>query len=221
MLKQSRLATVWALIALMVPLSRAQNEADHAPGTSAGNPDAKPAKISEMVLASHGFSFADQPRPMCKVNGPEGPCDIEAFVGGETTKNDTARYTCRKFDRATYVGHCLKGKLDGVSLVIADGTEKFAKQAFVSYFDKGRIAYPALSSFLVGNNNLGMQQQGMGFGCVYFGKWDMSKQRCGLFAEVYGEDIFTETNAQKLRDGTFDLDHYRAKFLAFMERRNR
>src|SRR4029077_11963386 len=79
-------------------------------------------KISNDVLASNGFSFADQSRPMCEITGPEGPCRVEAFVAGETTQNDEARFTCKKLDRATYVGHCSKGKLDGLSLVIADGS---------------------------------------------------------------------------------------------------
>jgi hypothetical protein len=54
---------------------------------------------------------------------------------------------------------------------------------------------------------------------VYFGKWDKSSERCALFTEIYGKDIFTESNAQKLRDGTFDLNYYRAKFLEFMQQK--
>jgi len=156
---------------------------------------------------------------MCKISGPEGPCRVEAFVWGETTKNDEARFTCKKLDRATYVGHCVKGKLDGLSLVIADGSKKLVKEAHISYFDEGRIAYPTLTSFLAGDNNFGVMEKGRGYGCVYFGKWDKSSERCGLFTEIYGKDIFTESNAQKLRDGTFDLEHYRAKFLDFIQRK--
>lgn len=220
MLKQTYVAILAVLIALLVPLCpQAQDGAERSPMTSAGNPDATPVKISKDVLASRGFSFADQPRPMCKISGPEGLCRVEAFVWGETAKNDEARFTCSKLDRATYVGHCVKGKVDGVSLVIADGSKKLAKEAFISYFDEGRIAYPALTSWFTGDNNFGVDEKGQGYGCVYFGKWDKSSERCGLFMEVYGKDIFTESNAQKLRDGTFDLDYYRAKFLDFVQRK--
>jgi hypothetical protein len=176
-------------------------------------------QISRNDLATRGFSFAGEPRAMCKIGGSEGPCDVEAFVWGETAKNDVARYTCGKLDRATYVGHCVKGKLNGVSLVIADGSKKLAKEAFISYFDQGRIAYPVLTSWLTGDSNFGMEEERKGVGCIYFGKWDKSSERCGLFTEVYGKDIFTESNAQNLREGTFDLDHYRAKFLDFVQRK--
>ncbi len=219
-LKQTYVAILGVLIVLLVPLCpHAQDGAERSLKTSTSNPDATPVKISKDVLASRGFSFADQSRPMCKISGPEGPCRVEAFVWGETTKNDEARFTCKKLDRATYVGHCVKGKLDGLSLVIADGSKKLVKEAHISYFDEGRIAYPTLTSFLAGDNNFGVMEKGRGYGCVYFGKWDKSSERCGLFTEIYGKDIFTESNAQKLRDGTFDLEHYRAKFLDFIQRK--
>jgi hypothetical protein len=175
--------------------------------------------ISNDVLASNGFSFADQSRPMCKITGPEGPCRVEAFVAGET-KNDEARFTCKKLDRATYIGHCSKGKLDGLSLVIADGSKKLAKQAYISYMREGRIAYPALISWLAGDGNFGVEEKGKSYGCVYFGKWDKSSERCALFIQIYGKDLFTNSNAQNLRDGTFDLNNYRAKFLEFMQRKH-
>jgi hypothetical protein len=176
--------------------------------------------VSADVLAGSGFSFADQSRPMCKIGGPEGPCRIEAFVAGETRQNDEARFTCKKLDRATYVGHCSKGKLEGLSLVIADGSKKLAREAFISYMHEGRIAYPALTSVLVGDNNFGVEEKGKSYGCVYFGKWDESSERCKLFIQIYGNDLFTNSNAQALRDGTFDLKKYQAKFLEFMQQQH-
>ena len=176
--------------------------------------------ISNDVLASNGFSFADQSRPMCKITGTEGTCRVEAFVAGETTHNDEARFTCKKLDRATYVGHCSKGKLDGLSLVIADGSKKLAKEAYISYMREGRIAYPALTSWLAGDGNFGVEENGRSYGCVYFGKWDKSSERCALFIQIYAKDLFTNSNAQNLRDGTFDLNNYRAKFLEFMHRKH-
>jgi len=181
-------------------------------------PDEPSEKVSTDVLASNGFTFAAQKRPMCEISGPEGPCGVEAFVG-EELQVDEARYSCSKLDRATYTGHCVKGKLDGFSLVTADGSKKNTRQAFLSYFDEGRLAYPALTSFLVGTVNLGVEEKGKSYGCVYFGKWDRSSERCPLFIQIYGKDLFTEPNAQKLRDGTFDLSYYRVKFLEFMQQK--
>jgi hypothetical protein len=177
-----------------------------------------PMKISDDVLASHGFSFGDRERPTCKISGSEGACRVEAFVSGEKTTDD-AGYMCKKLDRSTYLGHCVHGKLDGLSLVIADGRAKEAREAFISYFNEGRMAYPALSSYLTGDTNFGVQEKIKNYGCVYFGKWDDSAKRCGGFIAIYGADIFTESNAQKLRDGTFDLNYYRAKFLDFMQQK--
>ena len=182
-------------------------------------PDATTVKVSQDALTSNGFTFADEERPMCKISGPEGPCRVEAFAHGETTK-DEARFTCSKLDKATYVGHCVKGKLDGLSLVIADGSKKLHKEAYISYFNKGRLAYPALTSFLISDRNFGVTEKGKSYGCVYFGKWDKSSELCALFIKIYGKDLFTESNAQKLTDGTFELDHYRTKFVEFMQQKH-
>jgi hypothetical protein len=210
---------ILVLFLLMISgCSQAQDAADPSLKRSGGNPNAAP-RVSNDVLASNGFSFADQRRSMCEISGPEGRCRVEAFVFGET-KVDEASFTCGKLDRATYVGRCIHGKLDGLSLVFADGSKKRVKEAFISYFEQGRIAYPALTSFLAGDANFGVQEQGKSYGCVYFGKWDKSSERCALFIKIYGTDFFTESNAQALRDGTFDLDNYRAKFLEFVQRKH-
>ena len=187
-----------------------------------------PSSVSKKELTSHGFRFDEEKWPLCKVEGPEGPCEVEAFVYGEAHDDKTA-HTCSKLDKATYVGHCVRGKLEGLSLVTADGTTKQAKEAFVSYFLGGRITYPALTSLLTKDLNLGAQDlkykvgnleaPRCGYGCVYFGKWDRSVERCGRFSEIFGADLFTESNARKLRDGTFDLSHYNAKFLEFLDRK--
>jgi hypothetical protein len=189
-------------------LSQAQDKAS-------GTPDATTVRFSEKLLASNGFTFAEWKLPMCPISGPEGTCGVEAFQPGEANIDET-RFTCRKLDQATYLGHCVNGKLEGLSLVIADGSAKVTKEAYISYFDKGRIAYPALTSFLVGDANFGVTEQRKSYGCVYFGKWDRSDERCAQFVKIYGKDLFTESNAQALRDGTFRFDEYRARFLEFM-----
>jgi hypothetical protein len=205
------LLTLSSLILLLPSHSQAQ---DKQSSSTTAHVD-----VSKDVLASNGLSFADQGRPMCKISGPDGPCRVEAFVHGET-REDAAKFTCSKLDRATYVGQCVKGKLNGLSLVIADGSKKLAKEAYISYFDQGRIAYPALNSFLVGDSNFGAMEKGVSYGCVYFGKWDKSSERCALFIKIYGQELFTESNAQKLRNGTFDLENYRAKFIEFMQQKH-
>ena len=215
----------FAILFLLAATALAQ---DHPADPSVATQESAPLSISKEILLSHGFKFDDKKWPLCKVQGPEGPCEVEAFAFSEMD-GDKSGNTCAKLDRSTYVGHCEHGKLEGLSLVIADGSTKHSKEAFVSYFLKGRIAYPALTSFLAGEANFGAQDlkckvgtrdaPRCGYGCVYFGKWDKSAERCGRFSEMYGADIFTDSNAQKLRDGTFDLKRYRAKFFEFIERK--
>lgn len=214
-------------LAILVLLAMAAIAQDLPVDTTNNSRDTASSKISKDILASHGFRFDDKKQPMCRINGPEGPCDVEAFVAGETDK-DKNGHTCAKLDRSTYLGHCSGGKLDGFSIVIADGSAKGTKEAFVSYFLEGHIAYPTLTSFLAADMNFGvddlnckigkLEAPRCGYGCVYFGKWDHSAERCGRFSQIYGADIFTDSNAQKLRDGTFDLSHYRAKFFDFLQR---
>jgi hypothetical protein len=212
-LRHPRLLLNSALILLLASLlSQAQDKA-------ISTPDATAVRLSQKILTSNGFTFADWKLPMCQISGPEGPCGVEAFQAGEANIDET-RYTCMKLDQATYLGHCVNGKLDGLSLVIADGSAKRTKEAYISYFDKGRIAYPALTSFLVGNTNFGIEEKQRSSGCVFFGKWDRSDERCALFIKIYGKDLFTESNAQGLRDGTFRFDEYRSKFYEFMQQKH-
>jgi hypothetical protein len=218
MLRQANGVIAVLLLLLVSPCSHAQDAGRGFVGTSGAAPDTAP-KVSNDVLATNGFSFANARRPLCEINGPEGRCRVEAFASGELRVDESA-LTCGKLDKATYVGRCVKGKLDGLSLVIADGSKKQFKEALISYFNEGRMAYPALTSFLNGDPNFGAAEIGKSYGCVYFGKWDKSSERCALFIGIYGTDLFTEANAQKLRDGTFDLDTYRAKFLEFMQRKH-
>lgn len=208
-----RVTLLTILVLLIVSFrSQAQDKTSKAP-------DASTVEFSEKVLGSKGFTFSGWKLPMCQISGPEGPCQVEAFSGGEANIDET-RYTCGKLDQSTYLGHCVNGKLEGLSLVIADGSAKSSKEAIIAYFDKGRIAYPVLSSFLAGNANFGVEEMHQSYGCVYFGKWDRTDERCALFVKIYGKDLFTEANAQGLRDGTFRFDVYRAKFVEFMQQKH-
>jgi hypothetical protein len=170
------------------------------------------------TLVARGFDVDDRPFPMCPIKGSGGPCQVQAFVGGEA-REDTAAHTCSKLDRATYVGQCVGGNLEGVILLIADGTTKESREAYLSYFSSGRIAYPALTSYLDGNElNFGIQEKGMSYGCVYFGRWNQSDTResCPKWKTFFGNDIFTESNARALRQGTFNLSKYSANFKRFI-----
>lgn len=129
---------------------------------------------------------------MCSINGSGGSCQVQAFVFAELSQDPYA-YTCNKLDRATYVGQCVGGALEGVSVVIADGTTKETREAFVSYFSRGKIAYPSLTAYLDGDDlNFGVREKSSSYGCVYFGRWNRSDtdDRCLKLKTVYGNDIF-------------------------------
>ena len=217
-LKRAIRAILVSSALLLVPVALRAQESNKPPNDVSAGSVSTPIKISKNDLTAHGFSFDERERPMCKINGPEGTCRVEAFIFAEK-RVDEASFSCSKLDRASYVGHCVKGKLDGFAIVIADGSTKLTREAFISYFHEGRMAYPTLTSDLVGDLDFGVREKMSSYGCVYFGKWDKSAQRCARFSEIYGSDIFTESNAQKLRDGTFDLSNYGRKFAEFIHRK--
>lgn len=179
--------------------------------------------VDERALRSRGFELDPTPHTMCFISGPGGPCRVEAFVWSERTKDPLA-HTCAKLNKATYTGSCVEGALDGVALLIADGTGKLSKEAFVAYFSKGKIAYPALTSYVAsssGRLNFGARERARSYGCVYFGDWDRSGERegCRQLRRAFGDDIFSEANARALREGSFDLSKYRARYMAFVSKR--
>jgi hypothetical protein len=152
---------------------------------------------------------------MCPVSGPDGPCQVEAFIGPENAE-DSERFTCRKLDRATYIGHCVGGKLEGLSVVVAEGTAK-QTELFLAYVDKGRVAFPALMAYREGNL-IGIREDRNIYGCINFGKWDYSATRegCLKFIEIWGRDIFSEATLQRLKNGTFDLNRYGPSFVKYI-----
>src|ERR1039457_5888717 len=105
-----------------------------------------PYTVSTSALLARGFSFDKTPRAMCPISGPDGPCQVEAFIAAEKA-DDPDRYTCHKLDRATYVGRCINGKLEGLSVVLAEGSAKDGAEWVLTYFDKGRVAFPALMAY--------------------------------------------------------------------------
>ena len=153
---------------------------------------------------------------MCPISGPDGPCQIEAFIGGEKAQ-DAEGYTCRKLDRATYLGRCVNGKLDGLSVIAAEGSSKAEGERVLAYFDKGRIAFPALMTYH-GRKLIGVREERNMYGCVVFGQWDRSATRdnCSKFVKIWGREILSEPTLQSLQDGTFDLNRYGRSFVKYI-----
>lgn len=199
--------------------SGAQSTQTSTPAEPSDPPTSAPEAVivPTSTLLARGFEFRDQSAPMCSIRGSGGWCQIKAFVGPESGQ-DAAAYTCSKLDRASYVGQCIGGVLQGVSLVIADGSTKQARKAFVSYFDEGKIVYPALTSYLEDELNFGVEDASGSQGCVYFGRWNKSDtdDTCRKLGTFYGNDIFAESNARALRNGTFNLSKYSANFKRYI-----
>jgi hypothetical protein len=171
-------------------------------------------------LAQAGFEFGGLDGSMCSIGGTDVPCLVEPFVSGETT-TDRAAFTCAKLDRALYEGNCIKGALNGLAVVVADGSAKSIREGYLAYFSHGRMLFPALTASVYESRpNLGVQEQRMSYWCVSYGDWDQSstKPGCARFREVFGNDIFSESNARALADGKFDLAKYRGAFVDFLAR---
>lgn len=186
-------------------------------------PSSMPYTVSTSALLARGFSFDKTPRKMCPISGPDGPCQIEAFIGGEKT-GDPERYTCRKLDRATYVGRCINGKLEGLSVVLAEGSAKDGAEWVLTYFDKGRVAFPALMAYR-DQKFIGIREERSIYGCVVFGvfgQWDRSATRdgCLKFIEIWGREIFGESTLRSLKDGTFNLNRYGPGFVKYISGQN-
>jgi hypothetical protein len=157
---------------------------------------------------------------MCSIQEPDGPCQVEAFVGAQSY-HDPNTYTCSKLDRATYIGHCKDGTLDGLSIVKATGSTNSMPHSALAYFSQGRIAYPWLIAFLSeGKLTLGISEKDNIYGCVVFGRggWDQSDTResCPTFKKIFGNNLFSEANGRALLDGSLDLTSYNTKFTTFV-----
>jgi len=196
-------------------ITPAQNANQGSSGTESNQPSQR-----HRSLISHGFEFDNRSAPMVSISAPDGRrCKIQAFVEMESS-DDPYAYTSGKLDRATYVGDCVNGFLEGVSIVIADGTKKQAREAYIAYFLNGRIAYPALKSYIDDVElNFGVKERTFSQGCVYYERWNRTntKVSCKKLKNIYGDDIFSEFNARALRNGSFDLTKYRRNFGRFMD----
>lgn len=174
--------------------------------------------VNDQVLELRGFELSDAQRTLCAINGTGGPCHVEAFVFGESTTDRTA-YTCAKLDRATYQGRCVDGKLEGVAVVFAEGTAKLEAEAYLSYFSRGRLVYPAVTTRL--NSQpvfFGVHERRRSYGCIFYGLWDQSKTRenCVRLRKVYGDDVFSQDTARALNNRSFNLEKYAENFRQYL-----
>jgi hypothetical protein len=177
------------------------------------------------AAASLGLAFDKGPAIMCSITGSAGPRQVEPFASNETSVDPSAG-TCTKLDRARYLGRCgadSGGRLEGVCVILADGSTKVEREAYLAYFSSGRILYPALTSFLnedvlnFGVKFFGVESSGS-MGCVWFGRFNISdtEKNCIALKRMFGTDIFSEAAAHALRDGSFDASHSSAIFTEFM-----
>lgn len=150
-------------------------------------------------------------------NAPMGCSDL---IGARRIARPE-RYTCRKLDRATYFGRCINGKLEGLSVVLAEGSAKDGAEWVLTYFDKGRVAFPALMAYR-DQKLIGIREERSMYGCVVFGQWDRSATRdsCLKFIAIWGREIFGESTLRSLKDGTFNLNRYGPGFVKYISGQN-
>src|ERR1017187_10883105 len=94
----------------------------------------------------------------------------------------------------------------------------------LTYFDKGRVAFPALMAYR-DQKFIGIREELSSYGCVVFGlfgQWDRSATRdgCLKFIEIWGREIFGESTQRSLKDGTFNLNRYGPGFVKYISGQN-
>ena len=102
--------------------------------------------FSKNDLIKKGFKFKEE-NQFVSINGVDGPAKIQTFIGGETT-TDSFGYTQYKLDRSFYYsGESSNGYLNGLVLLLADGSKKHVKETFLCYVCDGQVAYPLISVY--------------------------------------------------------------------------
>jgi Trypsin-like peptidase domain len=106
-----------------------------------------PRLAALLMLAIVGQNFANQSpgsaTSACKIPGNAGICGLVPFIGGEF-KNDTASFTCKKFENATYHGKCQDGNLTGkvyINRLTGDGV----REVHLAEFIDGRVQLPSIA----------------------------------------------------------------------------
>ena len=183
-------------------------------------------------LLKKGFKFNDSLTTFATVDGANGPATIQAFVGSETTTDNWAAYTEKKLDKSWYIsGEKINGKLNGLLILFANGSEKFRPEIFITYVCEGEIAYPILSldkgyaDFLPRTHKLyGKFIRGMSIKEIHvsyniystlFEEFNDTPMATELM-KIYGSQIYTNEFLVNGSDGNFDIKILKDNFDSFM-----
>jgi uncharacterized caspase-like protein len=181
-------------------------------------------ELTEDRLVQRGFAVGKQLRPMCTVRTKSGAtCQLEAYVGGENTKDGDA-YTCQKMDRSVVVSGCRDGFVEGLATLTVDGSKKAGKEHFVGVFLRGRPLYPLMHTYpgSADGTLLGITKSGSSFGCAYFPKWDSrddtSRPECQFLSSAFGTYLMSRDGVDAVNAGKLDFSRVESNFQAWWRR---
>lgn len=104
-----------------------------------------PALYGKDDLLRKGFRFYDHLAGVAQVDGVEGKCLMQCFVGAESSDDPTA-YTPEKTNKSWYqYGHNVKMRLNGLAVVYVDGDKRVCPNYCVTYMVDGYPVYPMLT----------------------------------------------------------------------------
>ena len=181
-------------------------------------------ELTEDRLVQRGFSVGKQLRPMCTVRTKSGAtCQLEAYVGGENTKDDDA-YTCQKMDRSIVLSGCRDGFVEGLAALTVDGSKKAGKENVVGVFLRGRPLYPLMHTYpgSADGTLLGITKSGSSFGCAYFPKWDSRddtrRPECQFLSSAFGTYLMSRDGVDAVNAGKLDFSRVESNFQAWWRR---
>ena len=143
------------------------------------------ARMLAGALALIGFSMGlcsvGVAQEMCTIQGEQGACKIEAFLGSES-KNDRDGFTCTKLNGVKYKGACYEGDLDGMILFNRPANRHFGRNQddqFLAMVKAGQVQYPVAK---FSEQIVGVMDKEWSTGCVNFAQgWDQSTDKlCAL-----------------------------------------
>lgn len=183
-------------------------------------------------LRRKGFRFNENLRTFVPVDGINGSVTIQAFVGGEST-DDHWGYTAKKLDESWYIsGENIDGKMNGLMILLANGSKKSSPDTFIGYVCDGYIAYPLLSlgsgnaDFLPTTHRLygryyryiGVQEIRTSYSEYTSLRGDEYNNR-PMFIQlmkIYGTQIASPEFLTQGCDGNFDIKQLNENFDSFM-----
>lgn len=175
-------------------------------------------------LIKKGFRFREG-NQFVTINGVDGPAKIQTFIGGEYSE-DSFGYTQYKLDKSFYYsGESSNGYLNGLVMLLADGSEKHTKETFLCYVCDGQVAYPLISvyKYFWDESEPGPPQ--------FKNKWhtgtSIEEPTCSYgfnkgfsmddeLIKVYGPIIATESFQNAVLDGSLNIEDITNSFNRFM-----